>query len=117
MCRKCGENDKRGSARDRRNRRTRLLEGKGAASNGGNGVITTCVWCDVLLGERVGYLSVDGRRLKIERLEQDRLTPGGPYALWNLVAACESCNKARTYERRNIPEGCEYGPVDDLVSA
>lgn len=94
----------------RRHRRKRLLEGAGAASHGGNGVITACLWCGVLLGDKPGRLVVGGRALRIERLEQDRLMPGGPYALYNLVASCPRCNKARTYTERELPDGCLFGP-------
>lgn len=115
MCRTCGEPDLRGSAARRRGRRKRLLEGAGPGGVG-NGTITVCFWCDVLLGDRRGYLAVtlpDGthKRLPILRLEQDRLQAGGPYSLYNLVPACGPCNRARTYDRVEIPDGCEYGPV------
>lgn len=108
MCRKCGEPDRRGSSKVRRHRRKRLLEGAGG-SYGGNGVITVCAWCHCLLGEHAGYLAVGGRRLPIRRLEQDRIMPGGPYALYNLVPACGPCNKGRAYDEQVFDEGCWFG--------
>lgn len=103
MCRRCGEPDRRGNAEQRRRRRDRLLD------QYGNGVVCPCIYCGVLLAHERGYLAVAGRRLRIDRLEQDRLMPGGPYALWNLVPACGPCNRARTYAEQHIPDGCEYG--------
>lgn len=115
MCRRCGEPDRRGSAEIRRRRRRALLRGL-HNSFGGNGVITVCVWCGVLVAEHAGYLPVvlpGGRvqRLPIRKLEQDRLRGhGSPYSLWNLVPACGPCNKARTYDMYEIPPGCPFGP-------
>lgn len=109
MCRRCGEPDRRPGAARRRQLTKRLLEIHG------NGVICPCWLCDGLLGAQPGYLTVtdpDGkvRRLKIQKLERDRLEPGGPYSLWNLMPACGPCNRARTYDTREIPDGCDYGP-------
>lgn len=85
-----------------------MLEGAGGAI-AGNGVITVCVWCYCLLGDRAGYLAVGDRRLAVRRLEQDRLMPGGPYSLYNLVPACGPCNRARSYDEQIFEDGCEYG--------
>ena len=109
MCRKCGEPDRRGSSKVRRHRRKRLLEGAGGANLGGNGVITACIWCFCLLGDRAGYLAVGGRRIPVLRMEQDRLMPGGPYSLYNLGPACPKCNKARAYDQVEFPDGCWFG--------
>lgn len=114
MCRKCGESDRRGSSKVRRQRRRRLLEGAGGVTTGGNGVITACVWCGHLVGDIPGHLRVviDGRvrHLRIRKLEQDRIRAGGPYSLWNLAAACGQCNRARVYDDLEIIDGCLYGP-------
>lgn len=109
MCRKCGEPDLRGSSSRRRQRRKRLLEGAGAWTFGGNGTVTACVWCSVLLADHAGYLAVGGVRLPVRKLEQDRVMVGGPYSLWNLVASCGPCNRSRTYLEQEIPEGCAFG--------
>lgn len=115
MCRRCGEPDRRGSNRDRKRRRSQLLEGGGGITTGGNGVLTACVWCNCLVGDVSDALPLtlpDGTDvlLPVELMEQDRIQMGGPYALWNLVASCGPCNRARLYEELEIAEGCLYGP-------
>lgn len=115
MCRKCGEPDRRGSSSRRRRRRAQLLEGAGGITTGGNGVMTGCVWCGCLLADVPGYLRVDidgeRRHLRIRRLEQDRIQAGGPYVLWNLIAACGPCNRARVYTELVVADGCYFGPA------
>ena len=83
MCRRCGEPDRRGRARDRRARKLWLLD------KFGNGVECPCTWC--------------GTTLTFATLQQDRIVPGGPYRRDNLVPACGNCNIARTGDR--IPDG------------
>lgn len=92
MCRRCGERDRRGNNRDRRNRKQWLLD------TFGNGRTCPCVWCGVTL--------------TASTVQQDRIVAGGPYRRDNLVPACARCNIART--AASIPDGCEYGPVGDL---
>lgn len=106
MCRRCGEPDKRPSAKRRRQLTRRLLEIHG------NGVVCPCFWCGDLLGAVAGYLAVPATRsrIRVHKLERDRLTPGGTYALYNLVPSCGPCNRIRDYETRVIPDGCEFGP-------
>jgi hypothetical protein len=89
MCRRCGEPDRRGFARDRRARKQRLLD------KFGNGVECPCTWC--------------GTTLTWATLQQDRIVPGGPYRRDNLAPSCGPCNIARRLF--DIPDGCEYGPV------
>ncbi len=89
MCRRCGEPDRRGKARDRRARKAWLL------TTFGDGHTCPCYWCK--------------SPLTAFTLQQDRLNPGGPYRRDNLVPACARCNIARNAHR--IPDGCEYGPV------
>ena len=103
MCRRCGEPDRRGSAEDRRRRRSRML------SEYGNGVVCPCWWCGTLLGVRRGYLTTPAGRLAIHRLEQDRLIPGGSYAYDNVVPACRSCNHARAVDQQQWADGCDFG--------
>lgn len=93
MCRRCGEPDKRGSAKSRRARKRWLL------ATFGDGETCPCTWC--------------GRDLTFHAVQQDRIIPGGPYRRDNLIPACADCNIARSNDR--IPEGCEYGPVNDPV--
>jgi hypothetical protein len=95
MCRRCGEPDRRGSARARRARKQWLLAAFG------DGVECPCFWC--------------GTALNLLTLQQDRLVPGGPYRRENLVPACSGCNIARN--GASIPEGCRYGPVGALTAA
>lgn len=95
MCRRCGEPDRRGKARERRARKRWLLK------EFGDGVTCPCTWC--------------GKTLTFTTLQQDRLVPGGPYRRDNLVPACGPCNIGRNAE--HIPEGCEYGPVGTLTAA
>lgn len=117
MCRRCGEQDKRGSSKVRRARRQRLLEGAGHSSHGGNGFVTACWWCGRLVGQRRGYMPLpNGGRMLIERMEQDRISRRGWYSLYNLVAACHGCNWERFLDELRmraveIPDGCEHGPV------
>lgn len=94
MCRRCGEPDRRGSARNRRARKQWLL------TKFGDGAQCPCTWCGVTL--------------TVFTLQQDRLVPGGPYRRDNLVPACARCNIARNGE--SIPEGCDYGPVGTLTA-
>jgi hypothetical protein len=94
MCRRCGEPDRRGSARNRRARKQWLL------TKFGDGVECPCTWCGVTL--------------TVFTLQQDRLVPGGPYRRDNLVPACARCNIARNGHA--IPEGCDYGPVGTLTA-
>lgn len=75
----------------------------------GNGVICPCAWCGTLLAARAGYLTIGRRRLPIQRLEQDRIIPGGPYAYWNVLPACRACNHARAVEEQQWRDGCDYG--------
>lgn len=105
MCRRCLESDKRGPAHQRRKRRQWLLD------TYGNGTVTACIWCAVLVGNAsaVGYLSVGGRRLKVVLMEVDRLEPGGSYARWNISPACADCNRARSNTEMEVPEGCRIG--------
>jgi hypothetical protein len=95
MCRRCGDPDRRGSARARRARKQWLLAAFG------DGVECPCFWC--------------GTALNLLTLQQDRLVPGGPYRRENLVPACSGCNIARN--GASIPEGCRYGPVGALTAA
>lgn len=95
MCRRCGERDRRGAARDRRARKRWLLK------EFGDGTTVECFWgC--------------GTKLTFATLEQDRIVPGGPYRRDNLVPSCGPCNIKRAAE--TIPDGCYYGPVGDLVT-
>lgn len=93
MCRRCGERDRRGGARDRRARKRWLL------TEFGDGTTAECFWgC----GTKLTFLTV----------QQDRIVPGGPYRRDNLVPSCADCNIKRAAE--TIPDGCHYGPVGDL---
>jgi hypothetical protein len=94
MCRRCGEPDRRGSARARRARKLWLL------ATFGDGTECPCFWC--------------GTSLSLFTLQQDRLVPGGPYRRENLVPACGRCNIARN--GASIPDGCHYGPVGTLTA-
>jgi hypothetical protein len=95
MCRRCGEPDRRGSARNRRARKAYLLAAFG------NGVQCPCIWC--------------GTTLTFATLQQDRLVAGGPYRRDNLVPSCGRCNIARRL--LDIPDGCQYGPVGSETAA
>ena len=95
MCRRCGEPDRRGKARDRRARKHWLL------ATFGDGAECPCFWC--------------GTPLSMATLQQDRLVAGGPYRRDNIVPACARCNIAR--HGHEIPDGCEYGPVGSLTGA
>jgi hypothetical protein len=116
MCRRCGEPDRRGPAKARRRRRDLLLNGMNGL--GGNGTVTVCVHCHVLLGAVADTLTItDPARpfrpigLEIRKLEQDRILGlGTPYNHSNVQPACGPCNRARTYEQAEIPEGCQFGP-------
>lgn len=124
MCRRCGEPDRRGPARARRIRKSKLLAGAGVESPGGNGVITVCTWCFCLLGLEAGTLAVADHTgaelvLEVRKLEEDRLAGNGsPYRMDNLVASCHPCNIGRVYDTLEIPEGCAFGPESiELVRA
>lgn len=93
MCRKCGEPDRRGSARNRRARKRWMLK------TFGDGITCTCWLC----GVELTYLTVTA----------DRIVPGGPYRRSNIAPACMGCNIARS----NAPEGCAFGPVGTLAAA
>ena len=118
MCRKCGAPDRRPGSKRRAVISRRLAEVHG------NGVICPCTWCGTLVSPAgPGRLHVGGRYLPIAKLERDRLIPGGPYSLWNLVPSCPPCNKGRTYTDQLVPEGCAFGSgvrrtddVDQLAS-
>jgi hypothetical protein len=82
MCRRCGEPDRRGPAKARRRRRDLLLNGMNGL--GGNGTVTVCVHCHVLLGAVADTLTItDPARpfrpigLEIRKLEQDRIARAG----------------------------------------
>lgn len=107
MCRRCGEPDRRPGSKDRARLSRRLLE------LFGNGVVARCVHCDGLVGLAVGYLAVPAARVRIPiaRMERDRIIPKGPYSLWNLQPSCGPCNRARTYDEVEVPDGCDYGPT------
>lgn len=117
MCRRCGAPDRRPGAARRRVITRRLLE------KHGNGVVCPCTWCGALLGAQPGYLAIPAvrRRIPILKLERDRLMPGGPYSLWNLVPSCGPCNKNRAYDaaragRLEFPDGCHYGTPLEAAS-
>ena len=114
MCRRCGAPDRRPGSRDRARLTRRLAEIHG------NGVICPCTWCANLVAATPGRLHIPagphgpGRYLPILKLERDRLMPGGPYSLWNLVPSCPPCNKARSYGGQlAFPDGCLHGTPDD----
>lgn len=67
--------DKRGSSADRYARKTYLLYAFG------DGATAPCFDC--------------GERLPRERLEADRIEPGGSYRHENIRPACRSCNARR----------------------
>jgi 5-methylcytosine-specific restriction endonuclease McrA len=67
--------DKRGKAKDRRRRKLKLLY------RFGDGTTAPCVHCN--------------KGLTYETLEQDRIIPGGSYAMHNLQPSCQRCNEAR----------------------
>jgi hypothetical protein len=94
MCRRCGEPDRRGAARNRRARKRYLL------NEFGDGKTCPCIWCGITLNWAT--------------LQQDRLVPGGPYSKANVLPSCGPCNIARNFW--NIPDGCEYGPVGELTA-
>jgi HNH endonuclease len=96
MCRRCGEPDKRGNNQTRRRRRQAIID------RDGDGTTVQCTWQT--------HEKCPGE-LTIDTMEQDRIEPGGPYSLDNLVASCGHCNKARNYRLVEIPEGCVFGPV------
>ena len=69
--------DQRGSAEDRRVRKHKLLW------RFGDGTTCPCVHCN--------------KPLTFETLQQDRIVPGGSYAMSNLQPSCESCNLLRAH--------------------
>lgn len=113
MCRRCGEPDRRPSARRRRELTARLLQLHG------NGVIAPCFWqldgCEGLVAAVAGPMVIAGQRLQLGKLERDRLEPGGTYGLYNLVPACGPCNRQRSWQRGLMPDGCDYGRGDVAV--
>jgi 5-methylcytosine-specific restriction endonuclease McrA len=70
-----GKPDRRGKAKDRQIRKQKLLW------RFGDGTTCPCVHC--------------GEALTAETLEQDRIIPGGSYAMHNIQPSCGPCNKAR----------------------
>jgi hypothetical protein len=75
-----GGADKRGSAADRRRRTAKLL------ARHGDGFRCPCSWCGIPVGGQC------------DPLEQDRIEPGGPYRMDNLIPACGPCNRLRSDE-------------------
>jgi NAD-dependent SIR2 family protein deacetylase len=68
--------EKRGKASDRRKSKHNLLH------HHGDGATAPCTWC--------------GTPLTFETIERDRIVPGGPYRMVNLVPACRRCNLERS---------------------
>lgn len=99
MCRRCGERDKRGNAKNRRRRKQAILD------RDGDGTTVVCTWAAAEWG-------CGGTVLTFDTMEQDRLERGSTYRLDNVVAACPPCNKIRTYRAVVIPDGCAFGPED-----
>jgi hypothetical protein len=73
-----GGPDKRGSNRNRKARKLRMLAD---ARFGGTGRSVPCVHC--------------GKRLTFGTVEADRKIPGGSYAYSNVQPSCGPCNKQR----------------------
>lgn len=104
-----GEDDKRGSAADRRRRRL-ILVGALAPKRGPRpGVVGN--------GRTVPCAHACGTQLSTLTLTVDRIDPHGTYQLTNVQAACGRCNKARgdNVDWRYSPARDGWGP-NSLVS-
>jgi hypothetical protein len=84
------KNDPRGSNRNRRMRKIRLLADP---AFGGDGTIVPCVHC--------------ARPLDYDRLTADRIQPGGTYAYFNVQPSCLRCNVLRGDNPNPRPFGRE----------